>query len=239
MRCSKCWLWSKTASAWRAMDSMVVTVSTGNLPARPTKGPGQRNGTGEQTAPASTTGDQRRSRQRHGFRFWRSSSSQCLGTQQEGSTAVKPGYVESPKPSDPLASAPRSVSATGREISLVEHTRALNPDYLESPPPLLAAAQRPAELHIGADVRHKQALNPRQISRPTPRSVSAPSRKASAPSMMALATSVASARVGRGELDIVSTSRVTMMGLPCDARSPSPFVNLNILSINKTYIKDI
>ena len=33
--------------------------------------------------------------------------------------------------------------------------------------------------------------------------------------MTALATSVASARVGRGELDIVSTSRVTITGLPC------------------------
>mmetsp|Transcript_6339 Transcript_6339/g.18215 ORF Transcript_6339/g.18215 Transcript_6339/m.18215 type:complete len:220 (-) Transcript_6339:694-1353(-) len=47
-----------------------------------------------------------------------------------------------------------------------------------------------------------------------PRSVSAPSRKASAPSITALATSVASARVGRGLLPMVSTSRVMMTGLP-------------------------
>jgi len=39
--------------------------------------------------------------------------------------------------------------------------------------------------------------------------------KASAPSMTALATSVASARVGRGLLPIVSTSRVMITGLPC------------------------
>ena len=47
-----------------------------------------------------------------------------------------------------------------------------------------------------------------------PRSVSAPSRKPSAPSSTALATSVASARVGRGVAAIVSHSRVTSTGLP-------------------------
>jgi len=36
--------------------------------------------------------------------------------------------------------------------------------------------------------------------------------------MTALATSVASARVGRGLLPIVSTSRVMITGLPCDVQ---------------------
>mmetsp|Transcript_22192 Transcript_22192/g.37951 ORF Transcript_22192/g.37951 Transcript_22192/m.37951 type:complete len:221 (-) Transcript_22192:525-1187(-) len=47
-----------------------------------------------------------------------------------------------------------------------------------------------------------------------PRSVSAPSRKPSAPSNTALATSVASARVGRGPETMVSTTRVMSTGLP-------------------------
>lgn len=47
-----------------------------------------------------------------------------------------------------------------------------------------------------------------------PRSVSAPSMTQSAPSSTAFATSVASARVGRGALTMVSTMRVTMQGLP-------------------------
>ena len=47
-----------------------------------------------------------------------------------------------------------------------------------------------------------------------PRSVSAPSRIASTPSRTAFATSVASARVGRGAVTMVSTTRVMRMGLP-------------------------
>ena len=47
-----------------------------------------------------------------------------------------------------------------------------------------------------------------------PLNVSAPRRKPSAPSSTALATSVASARVGRGALVIVSHSRVTSTGMP-------------------------
>ena len=47
-----------------------------------------------------------------------------------------------------------------------------------------------------------------------PRRVSAPSMMASAPSSTALATSVASARVGRGVSVMVSTTRVMTTGLP-------------------------
>mmetsp|Transcript_22889 Transcript_22889/g.58376 ORF Transcript_22889/g.58376 Transcript_22889/m.58376 type:complete len:221 (-) Transcript_22889:728-1390(-) len=47
-----------------------------------------------------------------------------------------------------------------------------------------------------------------------PRRVSAPSRMPSTPSSTALATSVASARVGRGVLTMVSTTRVMSTGLP-------------------------
>lgn len=47
-----------------------------------------------------------------------------------------------------------------------------------------------------------------------PLSVSAPSRMPSTPSSTALATSVASARVGRGVLTMVSTTRVMITGLP-------------------------
>ncbi len=53
-----------------------------------------------------------------------------------------------------------------------------------------------------------------QTLRCAPLNVSAPSRKPSAPSSTALATSVASARVGRGALVIVSHSRVTSTGMP-------------------------
>mmetsp|Transcript_41285 Transcript_41285/g.74231 ORF Transcript_41285/g.74231 Transcript_41285/m.74231 type:complete len:201 (-) Transcript_41285:144-746(-) len=48
----------------------------------------------------------------------------------------------------------------------------------------------------------------------SPRRVSAPSNMPSTPSSTALATSVASARVGRGVLAIVSTTRVMKAGLP-------------------------
>ena len=47
-----------------------------------------------------------------------------------------------------------------------------------------------------------------------PLSVSAPSRMPSTPSRTAFATSVASARVGRGVLTMVSTTRVISTGLP-------------------------
>ena len=52
-----------------------------------------------------------------------------------------------------------------------------------------------------------------------PRSVSAPSRNASVPSSTAFATSVASARVGRGLTSIVSTMRVMITGLPANSNT--------------------
>eukprot|EP00983_Pelagomonas_calceolata_P115850 1160244-Pelagomonas_calceolata.AAC.7 len=70
----------------------------------------------------------------------------------------------------------------------------------------------------------------------TPRSVSAPSMMPSTPSSTALATSVASARVGRGVLTMVSTTRVRMTGLPTKLQD-CMYARADSFTVNKVCVE--